>query len=72
MSFFTTTESGKCDVTITLFTKENSMFLQRTRTFDVAPTFKEFKDEFKSYKKEGAKYMRLTTTPSCNTKTINL
>jgi len=72
MGFFTTTNTGKCDVTITLFTKENSMFLQRTRTFDVKPTFKEFKDEFKPYKKEGAKYMRLTTMPSGNSKTVTL
>lgn len=72
MSFFTTTDKGKCDVTITLFTKDNTIFLQRSRTFDSKPTLKEFKEEFKSFKKDGAKYMRITTTPSCNVKTINL
>ena len=41
MAFFTTTDKGKCDVTITLFTKENSFFLQRSRTFDIQPTYKE-------------------------------
>jgi len=71
-AFFTTTEKGKCDVTITLFTESNSIFMQRSRTFDVKPTIKEFKEEFKQFKKEGAKYMRITTTPSRNTKTINL
>lgn len=71
-TFFTTTKTGKCDVTITLFTESNSIFLQRSRTFDVKPTIKEFKEEFKQFKKEGAKYMRITTTPSRNTKTINL
>jgi len=72
MAFFTTTDKGKCDVTITLFTKDNAIFLQRSRTFDTKPTFKDFKEEFKQYKKEGAKYMRLTTTPGCNVKTVNL
>jgi hypothetical protein len=71
-TFFTTTETGKCDVTVTLFTSCNTFFLQRSRTFDVKPTIKEFKEEFKQFKKEGAKYMRITTTPSCNTKIINL
>ena len=72
MAFFTTTDKGKCDVTITLFTKENSFFLQRSRTFDIKPTFKELKEEFKPFKEDGAKYMRITTTPSCNVKTITL
>lgn len=69
MSFFETTDLGKCDVTITLFTKENSILLQRSRTYDAKPTFKELKTEFKN---EGASYMRITTTPSCNVKTIKL
>lgn len=72
MKFFTTTDNGKCDVTITLFTERNSMFLQRSRTYDFKPTFKELKEEFKPFKKEGAKYMRITSTPSCNVKFITL
>ena len=72
MSFFTTTDKGKCDVTITLFTKDNSIFLQRSNTFDIKPTLKNFKDEFRPLKKEGAYTMRITTTPSCNVKTIKL
>ena len=50
-AFFTTTEKGKCDVTITLFTESNSIFMQRSRTFDVKPTIKEFKEEFKQFGK---------------------
>lgn len=72
MSFFTTTDKGKCDVTVTLFTKDNTMFLQRSKTFDIKPTLKEVKEEFKRFKKDGVKYMRITTTPSCNVKTIIL
>lgn len=69
MIFFETTASGKCDVTITLFTKENSILLQRSRTYYAKPTFKELKAEFKN---EGASYMRITTTPGWNVKTIKL
>lgn len=69
MVFFKTTNSGKCDVTITLFTKENSILLQRSRTFDTKPTFKGLREEFKI---EGAAYMRITTTPGWNVKTIKL
>jgi hypothetical protein len=38
---FTTTKNGKCDVTITLFSKDNVWLLQRSSTFDVKPTIKE-------------------------------
>jgi len=69
---FSLTKNGKCDVTITLFTKDNTMLLQRSRTFDVRPTVKEFKEEFNQYKKEGATLMRITTTPSCMSKTYKL
>lgn len=71
-AFFKTTKTGKCDVVITLFTSCNTFFMQRSITFDVKPTFKELKETYKPFKKEGAKYMRITTTPSCNTKIINL
>ncbi len=69
---FTTTKNGKCDVVITLFTKGNSFLLQRSITFDIKPTIKELKERFKEFKKDGAKHMRITTTPSCMVKTYNL
>ena len=61
---FTMTKDNKCDVTITLFTKDNTMLLQRTITFDIKPTLKELFERFKVHKKDGAKYIRITTTPS--------
>lgn len=72
MGFFETTKSGKCDVTITLFTKDNTFLLQRSLTFDIKPTIKELKERYKPFKKEGANTMRITTTPSCNVKTYKL
>ena len=69
---FSMTKNGKCDVTVTLFTKDNSMLLQRSLTFDVKPTVKEFKNEYKQYKKDGATLMRITTTPSCMVKYIKI
>lgn len=69
---FSTTKNGKCDVTITLFTENNSFLLQRSLTFDVKPTVKELKNEYKQYKKDGAKLMRITTTPSCMVKYYKL
>jgi hypothetical protein len=72
MSIFKTTDKGKCDVTVTLFTKDNQMFLQRTTTFDVKPTIKELKEQYKPFKLEGGYYMRITTTPSCNVREYKL
>jgi hypothetical protein len=69
---FTTTPNGKCDVTITLYTKDSIMFMQRSRTFDIKPTIKELLEEFKQYKKEGAYYCRITSTPSCCAKNYKL
>ncbi len=69
---FTTTDKGKCDVTITLFTKDNIWLLQRTETFDVKPTIKELLATYKVCKKDGAKYIRITSTPSCCVKTYTL
>ena len=69
---FTTTKNGKCDVTVTLFTKDNTMFMQRSSTFDVKPTIKGLKEDYRQYKKEGAVFMRVTSTPSCNAKTYKL
>lgn len=72
MIFFTTTKSGKLDVTVTLFNKNNTMVLQRSSTYDFKPTLKEITEKFKIYKKEGATLMRITTTPSGNCKYIKL
>lgn len=69
---FTTTKSGKCDVVITLFTKDNTWLLQRSSTFDVKPTVKELIDTYKPYKKDGAYYIRIITTPSGSVKTYKL
>lgn len=69
---FSTGKNGKCDVTITLFNKDNSMLLQRSSTFDLKPTVKELKAECKQYKRDGAVLMRITSTPSCMSKTYNL
>jgi hypothetical protein len=72
MTFFTTTKSGKLDITVTLFNKTNTMILQRSSTYDTKPTLKEIKEKFKIYKREGASLMRVTTTPSGNCKYIKL
>lgn len=69
---FSTTDKGRCDVTIVLFTKDNNILIHRSLTFDIKPTVKELKSIYKKYKKDGAKFMRLTTTPSCMTKTYKL
>ena len=73
MSIFQTTKAGKCDVTVTLFNKANSMVMQRSFTYDVKPTLKGLKERFKPFKKElEAVTMRITSTPSCEVKTIKL
>jgi hypothetical protein len=69
---FTTTKAGKCDVIVTLFTKDNIWLLQRSLTFDIKPTVKELKQTYKPCKKDGAYYIRITTTPSCLVKTYKL
>ena len=69
MQFFKLTDTGKCDVTLTFFTATNSIIAQRSLTFDIKPTIKELKGRFTI---EGAKTLRITTTPSCNVKTIKL
>lgn len=69
---FTTTKSGKCDVVITLFTKDNTWLLQRSSTFDVKPTVKELIDTYKPCKKDGAYFIRITSTPSGSVKTYKL
>ena len=72
MSFFKTTKSGKCDVNIKIFAENNELLFIIGRTFDIKPTIKELKTEYKNYKDYGASYMILTTVPSYNTKTIRL
>ncbi len=69
MQFFKLTDKGKCDVTLTFFTADNSIIAQRTLTFDIRPTIKELKERFVI---NNAKTLRITTTPGCNVKTIKL
>lgn len=69
---FTTTSNGKCDVIVTLFTKDNTWLLQRSSTFDRKPTVKELIDTYKPCKKDGAHTIRITTMPSGSVKTYKL
>ena len=69
MQFFKLTDNGKCDVTLTFFNASNSIIAQRSLTFDIKPTIRGLKERFKV---EWAKVLRITTTPSCNVKTIKL
>ena len=68
----TTTKSGKCDVTLTMFDENNSMVGQKCSTYDVKPTIKELLNYAKTYKKYGAKTVRIVSTPSCCVKTYTL
>jgi len=68
-TFFKLTDKGKCDVTLTFFNASNSIITQRSLTFDIKPTIKELKSRFTI---DDAKTLRITTTPSCNVKTIKL
>jgi hypothetical protein len=68
----TTTANGKCDITLTMFSEHNTIVGQKHSTYDVKPTVKELLHYAKSYKKDGAKTVRMTTTPSCSVKTYNL
>lgn len=72
MALFEMTKNGKCDVVITLFTEDNRMFLQNSKTFDIKPTIREFKDKYKQYKTEGARTIRITSTPSCEVRSYKL
>ncbi|TXG86402.1 MAG: hypothetical protein E6R13_00590 [Spirochaetes bacterium] len=68
----TTTTNGKCDITITIFNKENTIIANRSSTYDVKPTVKELKEQYKSYKKQGGRLIRISTMPSGATRTYNL
>ena len=70
--FKITTANGKCDVTLTMFNEYNTIVGQKTTTYDIKPTIKELLDYAKTYKKDGAKTVRMTTTPSCSVKTYRL
>ncbi len=69
MSFITLTNRGKCDVTFTFFNEDNSIIAKRSLTYDVKPTIKELKQR---YNIEGAKKLRVSTTPSCNIREFKL
>jgi hypothetical protein len=68
----TTTANGKCDIHITIFNKDNSIMVNKSSTYDVKPTVKELKDQYKSYKKQGGRLIRISTMPSGATRTYNL
>lgn len=68
----TTTANGKCDIYITIFNKENTIIANRSLTYDVKPTVKELKEQYKSYKKDGGRLIRISTMPSGATRTYNL
>lgn len=65
----TTTESGKCDITLTMYDENNTMVGQKSSTYDVKPTVKELLAYAKTYKQDGAVKVLMTTTPSCCVKT---
>ncbi len=68
----TTTKNGKCDVTLTIFDNDNSIVGQKSSTYDIKPTVKELLEYAKTYKKVGAKTVRISSTPSCCVKTYKL
>ena len=68
----TKTKSGKYDITLTIFNKNNSIIGQKHSTYDVKPTIREILNYAKTYKKYGAKTVRITSTPSCYVKTYSL
>jgi len=67
-----TTSSGRCDVTLTIFNEHGTVIGQKASTYDIKPTIKELLDYAKTYKKDGAKTVRITTTPSFSVKTYRL
>ena len=70
--FNITTTNGKCDITLTFFNENNTMISQKSSTYDIKPTIKYLLNYAKIYKKAGAKTVRITSTPSCFSKTYKL
>jgi len=68
----TTTKSGKCDIALTIFDKNNTIIGEKHTTYDIKPTIKELLSYAKTYKNNGAKTVRISSTPSCNVKTYKL
>jgi hypothetical protein len=69
----TTTTSGKYDIILTMFNENNSMVGQRRLTYDIKPTIKKLLNYAKTLQKDnGAKTVRITSTPSCCVKTYKL
>ncbi len=68
----TTTESGKCDITLTMHDENNTMVGQKSSTYNVKPKVKELLAYAKTYKQYGAVKVLMTTTPSCCIKTYKL
>jgi hypothetical protein len=68
----TTTDSGKCDITLTMFDERNNIVGKQHSTFDIKPTIKELLAYAKAYKEDGAKTVLISSTPSCSAKTYRL
>ena len=68
----TTTKNGKCDVTLTMFNENNIVVGQKHTTYDIKPTIKELLAYARTYKNNGAKIVRVTSTPSCCVKIYKL
>ncbi len=66
---FKLTKQGHCDVTLTYLNDSMEILFQHSITFDMKPTIKELKSRFNI---EGAKHLRISTTPAWVQKTIKL
>lgn len=68
----TTTKTGKCDVTLTIYNRDNKVISNYNSTYYIKPTIKELLDHAKTYKKHGAQTVKISTSPSWSNKTYSL
>lgn len=68
----TTTKSGKCDITLEMYNKNDAIVAKKSSTYDIKPTVKELLNFAKCYKKHGAETVKITTTPSYCSKLYKL
>jgi hypothetical protein len=66
---FKLTKQGRCDATLSYYNDSMEILYQHGITFDMKPTIKDLKSMFKI---EGAKYLRISTTPAWVQKTFKL
>ncbi len=66
---FKLTKQGRCDVALTYYNDSMETLFQHNITFDMRPAIKDLKSRFNI---EGAKYLRISTTPAWVQKTIKL